>query len=245
VRGSIELVKQFAALNQEAEDTGRSVATDLKKLSQKYKGAGGSGGPGRAAVGAREVAVSAANALFLTDPLFKNIPKVKSNCDLWKNKLSGLRTKSHDLAGKINPAIAECAKLEAALRAVPRHPKNVNKIAKGLDALTGIRSKLNELLTKIPDIHGRVERGNEAQAACAQALQQLALKSPAWTATFDKVFPILVNLGLAAAGDVMGVQQAVTGTMQGVTNIGDYVSTSLGVVNDLASTTYDVTDAVG
>lgn len=233
-RGLVDLTKTFANLSMEAETVGKSVCSDVKKLRAAYKDA-----PAKPAafgkVAAREAVVTVANTLLQLE--FKNVPKVKSNCDLWKSKLQGLRTTAHDLAKKLNEFLLQSEKVERHLAGIPRHPTNAAKIGSALTKLSGLQQKVHSMVTKIPETHKRAENGMRAQQEAARGLDMLARKTPGWTAVFDKVLPVMVNLGLAAAGNSVGFTDAKT--------TADFVQSSIGLVNDIAATINDVADAAG
>lgn len=233
-RGLVELTKTFVSLSKEAETVGKSVYSDMKKLQDAYQKA-----PDQpktfGKVAAREAAATVANTLLQTE--VKNIPKVKSNCDLWKSKLQGLRTTAHDLAKQLNEFLNQSEKLEKYLGSIPRNPKNSSKIAAALGQINGLQQKVRTFVHKVPETHQRAENGMRAQEEAARGLDLLARKAPGWTAAFDKAFPIMVNLGLAAAGNSVGFVEA--------SSTADYVSSAIGLVNDVASTVNDVVDAAG
>lgn len=231
-RGLVELTKTIVSLSKEAETVGKSVYADMKKLQDTYKKA-----PDQpktfGKVAAREAAATVANTLLQTE--VKNIPKVKSNCDLWKSKLQGLRTGAHDLAKQLNEFLNQSEKLEKHLASIPRNPKNSAQIASALTKISGLQQKVRTVVNDIPKKHQRAEDGMRAQEEAARGLDLLARKAPGWTAAFDKAFPIMVNLGLAAAGNSVGFMEA--------SSTADFVSSSVGLVNDVASTVNDVADA--
>lgn len=233
-RGLVELTKTFVSLSKEAETVGKSVYSDMKKLQDAYQKA-----PNQpktfGKVAAREAAATVANTLLQTE--VKNIPKVKSNCDLWKSKLQGLRTTAHDLAKQLNEFLNQSEKLEKYLGSIPRNPKNSSKIAAALGQINGLQQKVRTFVNKVPETHQRAENGMRAQEEAARGLDLLARKAPGWTAAFDKAFPIMVNLGLAAAGNSVGFTEA--------SSTADYVSSAIGLVNDVASTVNDVVEAAG
>jgi hypothetical protein len=232
-RALVDLTKTFANLSKEAETVGKSVYGDMKKLQDAYKNA-----PATPAtfgkVAAREVGATVANTFLQTE--VKNVPKVKSNCDLWKSKLQGLRTTAHDLSKNLNEFLLQSETAQRHLASLPRHPTNATKISSALTKLTGLQQKVRGLVAKIPETHQRAENGMRAQEEAARGLDQLALKTPGWTATFDNALPIMVNLGLAAAGNTVGFMEA--------SSTAEYVQSSIGLVNDIASTINDVSEAV-
>jgi hypothetical protein len=184
------------------------------------------------AVAAREVGVTVLNTLLQTE--VANIPKVKSECDLWKNKLQGLRTTAHDLAKKLNEFLVQSEKVGQYFASAPRTPQNAAKIMAAGAKLDGLEQKVRGMLDKIPAAHRRADEGLRAQAEAANGLNLLATRAPGWTVYFDKALPIMVNLGLSGAGGAVGFVSA--------QSVSDVVLTGLGVVNDVAST---ITDAVG
>jgi len=231
-RGLVEISKTFANLSKEAETVGKGVYADMKKLQDAYKKSPATP-PTFGKVAAREVGVTVANTFLQTE--LRNIPKVKSNCDLWKSKLQGLRTSAHDMAKQLNEFLVQSEQVERHLASIPRHPRNAAKIGSALTQLGGLRQQVTVFVIKIPATHQRAEQGLVAQGEAARGLDALARQAPGWTGVVDKVLPLLVNLGLAAAGNTLGFMEA--------TRTADYVQASIGLVNDIAATVNDVADA--
>jgi len=224
-RSICDLGKTWRDLENSAEDVGESVDASIKLLRQAYGNA-----PAKpamfGAVAAREVGVSVLNVLM---PVAEapNIPKVKSDCGLWKSKLQGLRTTAHDLAIKLNEFLVQSEKAGQYLASAPRTPQNAARITAASAKLDSLELKVRGMLDKTPAAHRRAEDGLRAQTEAVNGLNALATRAPGWTAYFDRFFRITVNLGLAGVGAGVGALEAKSAL--------DVAQTAIGVVNDVAS----------
>jgi hypothetical protein len=227
-RGMMDLSKTLLKLALEAETVGTSVCASLKRLRDTYKSA-----PAKPAafgtVAIREAGVTVLNVVLQTE--MANIPQVRSQCDLWKSKLQGLRTTAHDLAKKLNEFLAQSEQLEKGLAPVARTPQNAAKIAAASARIDLLQGKVSELLVRIPTIHRRAEDGMLAQQEAASGLNLLAMKAPGWTTAFDKALPIMANLGLSGGSAALGFVEASRAV--------EFVLTSASLVNDIASNVND------
>jgi hypothetical protein len=237
VRGAVDLGKTLNNTRLEAESVGKRLHSILDTLRKRYKPVP------QAGVTRREVGASVVNAF--TQAEVANISKAKADSDLWKNKLAGVRDAVHKLSIQLHQILEKSELLEKELLGKAGDPRAAKALA-ALDKLRkqiagdppGARIQIRPgLLDAIPKQHERAEKGLAAQKLAEQGIQQLQLKSAAWTETFDKYFGIAVNLGLAAYGDVSGGISAASATDEVVK---EWTLVGLTTANDLASTTTDV-----
>lgn len=191
-RALLDGAKALLNTMKEAEDIGRRVNKKLATLKQRYND------KTRGSVASREMVSSALNALFQTE--LSNISTAKSDCVLWKNKLTGIRTQSHKLSIDLNQLLLKTEHLKK------EEWDNIAARTGGFrkNPFEKMRQNIIEMLTKIPQLYQRAEKGFSAQAAADSTLKAIEKKSPAWTQEFDKWFAFAVNLGLAAAGGADG-----------------------------------------
>jgi hypothetical protein len=235
VRGAVDLAKTLRNAYLEAESIGKRLYSTLDTLRGRYKTASKPG------VVSREVGASIVNSLLGTE--VGNISKAKSDGDLWKNKLAGVRDTAHKLSVQLNQILDRSALLEKELRGKAGDPKATRALA-ALDKLRkqiagdppGAKVQIKPgLLDTIPKTHERAEKGLSAQKLAEQGIRELQMKSAAWTETFDKFFGIGVNLGLAAYGDVSGGIGAAAEK-----SVEAWITVGVTTANDLASATVDV-----
>jgi len=233
VRSAVDLAKTLNNAKMEAESVGKRLHAILNTLRGRYKAASTKG------VVSREVGASVINSLLQTE--VSNISKAKSDSDLWKNKLFGVRDTAHKLSAQLHQILEKSEQLDKELLSRVGDPK-VAKVMAVLDKLRkqiagdppGAKTRPG-LLDTIPETHLRAEKGLSAQKLAEQGIRELQAKSAAWTETFDKYFGIAVNLGLAAYGDVSsGIGAAAEKSVEA------WISFGMATANDLASTANDV-----
>ncbi|MCB1767391.1 MAG: hypothetical protein KDJ22_15260 [Candidatus Competibacteraceae bacterium] len=245
-RSLVDGLKVLAALIKEAETVGKETRKLLESLKNRYDN------KIKGNVAVQEVAASVINSLLQTE--VGNISKAKSKNELWKQKLAGIRTRAHSLSIQLNELLVKQDALTDLLLAMElqieefaiyygRNHKNVRKklekLRKAVSQKNTLILKVKQILdsNKIPTFHLRAEDGLKAQQLAAQALAELENKSPGWTQKFDSYFALLVNVGLAAAGDTVGFVGAKT--------VVDWALTGATAANDLATNIKDLCEAIG
>jgi len=246
-RALVDGFKLLYSLGKEAEKVGKEARTMIESLGKKYES------KTKGKVASHEVAASVLNALVQSE--MSNITKAKDKCELWKQKLAGIRTAAHDLAISLNELLEQQEALTNFLLAMDiqiqefahaskssKNRKQLRKQATKLENTKAQRStltlKIKQILNsnEIPDVLQRAERGLKAQEAAVQALAALQNKSPGWTEKFDRYFALLVNIGLAAAGDGVGF----AGSKAAL----DWAMTGVTTANDLAANVKDLCETV-
>ncbi|MCB1777049.1 MAG: hypothetical protein KDI50_06410 [Candidatus Competibacteraceae bacterium] len=244
-RSLVDGLKLLAALAKEAETVGKETRKLLESLKKRYDN------KTKGNVASQEVTASVINALLQTE--VGNISKANSKNELWGQKLAGIRTRAHSLAIQMNELLVKQDALTDLLMAIElqieefavcygRNHKNVRKklekLRKAVSQKNTLILKVKQILdsNKIPTFHQRAEDGLKAQQLAAQALAELKKKSPGWTQKFDSYFALLVNVGLAAAGDTVG--------FIGAKEIVDWTLTGVTTANDLATNIKDLCEAI-
>ncbi|HCB14660.1 MAG TPA: hypothetical protein DEP36_13990 [Gammaproteobacteria bacterium] len=246
-RSLVDGLKTLIALAKEAEKVGKETSEMIKSLKNKYDN------KTKGNVASQEVIASVINSLVQSE--ISNISNTKGKCELWKQKLAGIRTTAHDLAISLNDLlekqealtnfllamdiqIQEFAHVSSTSRNSGKLRKYVEKLEKTKSQRSTLTLKVKQLLesSKIADYYQRAERGLEAQTIAAQALTELEHKSPGWTQKFDRYFALLVNVGLSATGDTIGFVGAKTAL--------DWAMTGVTTANDLATNVKDLCEAI-
>ncbi|MEM8591501.1 MAG: hypothetical protein AAGF13_03150 [Pseudomonadota bacterium] len=221
VRGCAGLINEINNLRLGAEKVGKDLKSDLNTLMARYRDAEGKA---KKSQGAQEIGGTVLKSILDIDPPFvATIPKCEANFDLWTNKLKGLSVNARSASADIKKGLAACDKLEAQIKNA--QDKKAQAIYK---KLTKARSALSDCLDEVSNLMKRVGEGEEAQKPCAAILKNLKSTNPKYAEIFDRVFPSLVNLGLAGGGAGVGFAD------QGAKAL-DHVNTALGLFNDIAS----------
>lgn len=228
VLGIIGLVRSVAALAkeihnaaQEAETVGNGLVKDLNTLNTRYRDAQGKA---KKSQGAQEMGGTVLKSILGVDPPFlATLPKADANYKLWGNKLDGLAVRARKASADIMKGIAACEKLEARIKGA--QDKKAQKI---YQQMKKARQGLSSTLDAVSDLMTRVNAGDKARPEVKKLLDGLQASNPKYADVFDRVFPTLVNLGLAGAG--AGVAYADSSA-----KVLDHVATTVGLVKDVAS----------
>lgn len=232
-RAAVDGVKILVVLVQEAETVEKDLNARMETLGKRYRG------DSRTAVASKEMLASMLNTLTQLD--FSNIAKVQEKCDLWANKLAGIRVQAHQLAVTLDRLLEASELLDRQLAAVAfpdqgRQAKLGRAVQKSTDMHRSIRDMLES--ERIPSLHVRAERGLEAHGHAKQALDALRQKSPGWTVAFDKWSAIAFNVALAGAGYTKGYT-SLTDILE-PKRATEWAQTGLSLASDLSSTINDM-----
>ncbi|MFK7837103.1 MAG: hypothetical protein AB8B60_12870 [Sulfitobacter sp.] len=221
VRSIAALAKEIHNAAQEAETVGNNLVKDLNTLMARYRDAQGEA---KKSQGGQEVGASVLKGILGVDPPFlATIPKCDGNYTLWGNKVDGLSVRARKASADIMKGIKACEKLETKLKGAS--DKKAQKIYQNLRKA---RIGLSDTLDATSSLMTRVNAADKASPEVKKLLDELKSSNPKYADIFDRVFPTLVNLGLAGAS--AGVSYA-----DSTAKVLDHVSTSLGLFNDIAS----------
>ena len=221
VRSVAALVKEIHNAAQEAETVGNNLVKDLNTLQSRYRNAQGEA---KKSQGASEVGGSVLKGILGVDaPFLATVPKCDGNFTLWGNKVDGLSVKARKVSSDVMKGIKACEALETRLKNAT--DKKAQKIYQNLRKA---RIGLSSALDSTSDLMTRVNTADKAQPEVKKLLDGLKASNPKYADVFDRVFPTLVNLGLAGASAGVSYADTTAKTL-------DHVSTSLGLFNDIAS----------
>lgn len=236
VLGIVSLVRGVAALADKLKDVARDaekvesvLKDDLDTLFKRYRNAAGEAK--KKTQGGSEVGATVLKGLLGTDaPFVATLPKCDKNYGLWQNKVAGLEVGGRKLSQAIMKGLAECDKLEKAMK------KSTNKDArKYLDKLKKARAALDKALTSCSAMMARVSAADKNAPKLKKMLDALSAQNPKYAEIFERVFPAVVNLTLAGANAGVGFTEAA--------NTVDSLNTAIGLFNDIASEGKDQLEA--
>lgn len=209
------LVQQACDLAVKAERVQKKLQTDLKALKKGYIDAAGKANR----VGGKEALKTVGNYL-LTGPFIRSVSTCKSDFDLWSNKVAGLAITGRKLSKAFIDLMHKLDKLEQALKKAPS--KEAGEL---LDKVRKMRKSLTRAFDAAADMNGRVRKADDALPKIEAMLKELQGKNPNYAKIFDRVFPVVMNVGFAVVNFGVG--------MAGMSGALDGVNTSLGLANDI------------
>lgn len=230
VRGFTALAKSFRDLSKDTEATHDGLMDDLQDLKKSYLTGKNDHVKAKKTMGAKEMAKTGLNS-FVGAQLVNSIPGCESQFDLWGNKVAGLTVKGVGLSKLTVKLLDQVTALE----------KSLQKTAKTKDARDTLKKvrKLRGLVSKKFDaaagVNARVKKADEMLPKVKGLLKLLKSNNPDYAKAFEKVFPVVVNVGLAVAGGGLGFKEAKTAV--------DLASTATGLTSDIVSEFKDQVEA--
>jgi hypothetical protein len=274
-RSLVDVIKTVVNAWYEAEELGQNVTKELKELAIEFAKSN------RSSANAHEVKMSVLNTLLQLETFKKfdqkllhrgichgvfNTSIIKSDCELWGNKILGLRIAISNFAKELDNVLKAMDKTMEDLREgkkdlapdkrsrVGEFERNIKELEKKTNQLLGGTETIpssrdfnwwkqrlgNKCPLSIPLAQARHADHEKAQKAAGEALQALMYQTSGWTMKFDTWFGLAVNLGLTAAAGY-AVPIPIDGFGTSVKEIGHF---TVGAAMDLYSTATSLKEAI-
>lgn len=209
-----DAVKQIRDAAQEAETVLKRLVKNLEKMRSEFLDT-----EKKALAQAKAVGSTIANTI-LNFPVFPSLKSCEDDCGLADNKTAGLNVKHVKLGGDVSKAIKKLDELDKLISKAP--PNKVGKIQKGI---IKTRETLSKALDKCSAIGPRVDACEELVEKVKEMLDEVKSNAGTWLKVFDKVFPVVYNLAMAAANAGVGFADA--------KNALETANTAISLTNDI------------
>ena len=200
---------------QDADKVGKDLAKALEILTRQYTSA--------AKQAAKEIAGTTLKSILSVDaPFIETLPKCQTMFKDWDNKVAGVTIAGREASKAITSLLKACEKAEEEFK---NAPKAEAKTVYG--KLSKARVALDKALNEISDLMAKVTKFEKNSPGLKQVLDSLQSDNPSFANIFEKVMPVLVSIGIAAAGAGVSFSEAA--------NVISYYNTAQGLFNDLAN----------
>jgi len=236
-RALVGTLSELQRAMEDAEKVQRRVELTLRHLQRAYEGRP------RSYMAFREVRVAVLN-VFTGLPFPANISAAKADCELWGNKLAGVRVKSHQLSRELNKLLelTEHLKTEDWDRLKNASP---SRSSVAFHAYEEMRQRIMGLLDKIPILHKRVKKGLMAWNLAKEVYRALEERSPHWPQAVETYFGHGLNLGLIFAGQGVYWADMSRAIRDSSARLLDWISTVGGSAVDIASLRAEIVSLTG
>lgn len=200
---------------QDADKVGKDLAKALAILSKQYSSA--------ATQAAKEIAGTTLKSILSVDaPFIETLPKCQTMFKDWDDKVAGVTIAGREASKAITSLLKACSQAEDEFKkATKAEAKSVyGKLSKARDAL-------DKALNEVSDLMAKVTKFEKNSPGLKKVLDALQSDNPPFANIFEKVMPVLVSIGIAAAGAGVSFAEAA--------NVISYYNTAQGLFNDLAN----------
>jgi hypothetical protein len=223
IRSAASLFETGVKLWAEAETVQAKVMLEIKALQKMYASNKG---------GAKEAGWSALDAIFSTQ-MAPTVKTLKADTELWSKKLDGLDVSADAKTKFAIGLLKETEKLDKLLK-----QSKSKDTAKVLTKLTKAQAALNKAFDACTAESARVRDGRKAiEPIENEVLPEFKKKQPQWVSVFEKVFPVVINLGLAVGDATKGFMEA--------KNAYDYIKEAGGLLLEVADNVNDLREQFG
>ena len=200
---------------QDADKVGKDLAKALATLSKQYASA--------STQLAKEIAGTTLKSILSVDaPFIETLPKCQTMFKDWDDKVAGVTIAGREASKAVTSLLKACGQAEDEF-------KNASKAeAKAVyGKLSKARDALDKALNEISDLMAKVTKFEKNSPGLKKVLDALQSDNPPFANIFEKVMPVLVSIGIAAAGAGVSFAEAA--------NVISYYNTAQGLFNDLAN----------
>ena len=190
-RSSVGLATAIKDAALEVEQVEKVIRADAKVLAAAFEKGG------KAALVSGSMGMAALQAVINTN-IGPSMKSIKSNVDLWENKLRGLEVATNRMSGQITEFVDKNEELGKFVKSLPASSKGRKKLE---EKVTKFEKVIAKLLAANDAMNARIETARSTFGAkCKPNITKLLEAFPKLASKFENLAPVAVNLGLAFGG---------------------------------------------